>query len=330
MPPCSSQADAAQRSYDEALLLDLQYRWDFKRFTQRASRHVFDAWYYGGMSVWSSINTGLGIAGLGIGAIEGVGTASGVLQLVVEIAKGWDDMVRDLVLEGKLPELDLLDLTYETADKVQTLLQAKTIQDAVNVLSKGRLFKIVGKFAKVLPWVGIPFDAVSARDNYYKKGVATLAFEEDVKNARTLYAQRKMEIEKLNASVRAYRTCLDSSGCDCTEPDILDRLFDWSAFGSTPPLPRRQIRPRGYDASQTSEGSEVRYIPNGQNLPYRVEFWNKPEAVVATQDAVIEDTLDPNVFDLSTFQFTRIGFLKWDVPLPADRRSRRGSTCGRI
>ncbi len=45
-------------------------------------------------------------------------------------------------------------------------------------------------------------------------------------------------------------------------------------------------------------------------------MWNKPEAPVPTQDAVIYDYLDPGVFDLSTFEFTRVGFLKWDVPLP--------------
>ena len=27
------------------------------------------------------------------------------------------------------------------------------------------------------------------------------------------------------------------------------------------------------------------------------------------------NTLDPSIFDLSTFEFTRFGFLKWDIPL---------------
>jgi len=44
-------------------------------------------------------------------------------------------------------------------------------------------------------------------------------------------------------------------------------------------------------------------------------MWNKPDAPVPTQDATIYDYLDPNVFDLSTFNFTRVGFLSWDVPL---------------
>ena len=45
-------------------------------------------------------------------------------------------------------------------------------------------------------------------------------------------------------------------------------------------------------------------------------MWNKPDAPAPTQDATIYDVLDPNVFDLNTFQFTRVGFLKWDVPWP--------------
>ncbi len=48
---------------------------------------------------------------------------------------------------------------------------------------------------------------------------------------------------------------------------------------------------------------------------YRIEFWNDPSAEVAAQDSIMDDTLDPNLFDLSTFEFTRVGFLRWDVPL---------------
>jgi hypothetical protein len=80
--------------------------------------------------------------------------------------------------------------------------------------------------------------------------------------------------------------------------------------------PEDKFGPAGYDAPGTPAGSEVRYIPATQTMSYRVEFWNKPDAPVPTQDAVIKDTLDADVFDLSTFEFTDFGFLKWDVPLP--------------
>jgi RHS repeat-associated protein len=80
--------------------------------------------------------------------------------------------------------------------------------------------------------------------------------------------------------------------------------------------PEDKFGPTGYDPPGTPEGSEVRYVAAGQTFHYRVEFWNKEDAPVPTQDAIIEDVLDPNVFDLDTFEFTHIGFLKWDVPLP--------------
>lgn len=51
-------------------------------------------------------------------------------------------------------------------------------------------------------------------------------------------------------------------------------------------------------------------------MAYRVDFWNDEDAEVPTQDAVIVDVLNPEHFDLATFEFTRIGFLDWDMPLP--------------
>jgi hypothetical protein len=80
--------------------------------------------------------------------------------------------------------------------------------------------------------------------------------------------------------------------------------------------PEDKWGPAGYDAPETPAGSEAHFILPGETFDYRIEMWNKPEAPVPTQDAVIYDYLDPNVFDLSTFEFTRVGFLKWDVPLP--------------
>ena len=79
--------------------------------------------------------------------------------------------------------------------------------------------------------------------------------------------------------------------------------------------PEDKFGPAGYDPPGTQEYDKMRYVSHGQTLNYSIEFWNKEDAVVPTQDAVIEDILDPSVFDLSTFEFTQFGFLKWDVPL---------------
>jgi RHS repeat-associated protein len=80
--------------------------------------------------------------------------------------------------------------------------------------------------------------------------------------------------------------------------------------------PEDKWGPIGYDAPGTPTSELKHYIlPDGTML-YRIEMWNKPDAPVPTQDATIYDILDPEVFDLSTFQFTRVGFLGWDLPLP--------------
>ncbi|MCP5528023.1 MAG: pre-peptidase C-terminal domain-containing protein [Verrucomicrobiales bacterium] len=79
--------------------------------------------------------------------------------------------------------------------------------------------------------------------------------------------------------------------------------------------PEDKWGPSGFSGTASSGGNLERNILPGGSLDYRVEFWNKEDAVVPTQDCVISDLLDPTRFDLSTFEFTRIGFLDWDVGL---------------
>jgi protocatechuate 3,4-dioxygenase beta subunit len=80
--------------------------------------------------------------------------------------------------------------------------------------------------------------------------------------------------------------------------------------------PEDKWGPAGYDAPDAPVESLMHFVQADQEMSYRIEMWNKPDAPVPTQDATIQDLLDPNVFDLSTFEFTRVGFLKWDKPLP--------------
>ncbi len=80
--------------------------------------------------------------------------------------------------------------------------------------------------------------------------------------------------------------------------------------------PEDKFGPVGYDDPGVLPGMEQRFIQPGQMMHYRIDFWNEEDAEVPTQDAVIVDWLDPAVFDVSTFEFTRIGFLDWDMFLP--------------
>jgi hypothetical protein len=78
--------------------------------------------------------------------------------------------------------------------------------------------------------------------------------------------------------------------------------------------PEDKYGPTGYDAPETSASQLKRWIPAGQPLDYRIDFWNKEDAPAATVDVIITDTLDSNL-DWSTFKFTEIGFLDWRMQL---------------
>ncbi len=79
--------------------------------------------------------------------------------------------------------------------------------------------------------------------------------------------------------------------------------------------PEDKFGPAGYDSADTPAGAERRFVRGDTVYRYRIEFWNKPTAVVPTQDALIVDRLDPR-FDWRTLALTRIGFLRWDIELP--------------
>jgi hypothetical protein len=64
-----------------------------------------------------------------------------------------------------------------------------------------------------------------------------------------------------------------------------------------------------------------RYITRKDSLPYTVFFENKPDASAPAQDVVIDDTLDPSAFDLSTFRFGPVTFGDTTVAVPADTTS---------
>jgi len=102
-----------------------------------------------------------------------------------------------------------------------------------------------------------------------------------------------------------------------------DKLVGSTLSIHTSYTPEDKFGPAGYDTPGTGQGNESRYIRPGETCTYRIEFWNKEDATVPTQDAVIEDILDTNVFDTSTFEFTEIGFLKWEVPLPGGQAINR-------
>ena len=56
------------------------------------------------------------------------------------------------------------------------------------------------------------------------------------------------------------------------------------------------------------------FINSTDEFEYRIDYWNKEDATAPASEVFIRDTLDENL-DLTTFNFTEIGFLRWKVPL---------------
>jgi hypothetical protein len=78
--------------------------------------------------------------------------------------------------------------------------------------------------------------------------------------------------------------------------------------------PEDKFGPTGFDPPDTPAAQREHWIPADRPLDYRIDFWNKEDALAATTDVIISDTLDADL-DWSTFYFTEIGFLDWQVPL---------------
>ena len=76
--------------------------------------------------------------------------------------------------------------------------------------------------------------------------------------------------------------------------------------------PEDKFGPAGYDAGTVPEGQLERWVQPGNIFDYRIEFWNREDALVPAQDAVFVDELNPNLVDLSTLEFERVGFLDWE------------------
>jgi parallel beta-helix repeat protein len=79
--------------------------------------------------------------------------------------------------------------------------------------------------------------------------------------------------------------------------------------------PEDKYGPIGYDPEDAQPDQRSRFVKGDQSFDYRIDFWNREDAPVPTQDVFIEDQLDSNL-DWSTFEFGEFGFLKWGVDVP--------------
>ncbi len=83
---------------------------------------------------------------------------------------------------------------------------------------------------------------------------------------------------------------------------------------ATSVTPEDKLGASGYDRINVTPDTRYRYVDPSAGLSYRIEFWNKEDATAPAQEVFIRDTLDEN-FDLTTLNFTEVGFLRWTVKL---------------
>jgi hypothetical protein len=109
--------------------------------------------------------------------------------------------------------------------------------------------------------------------------------------------------------------------------DILDDLEDIAdkclpppddsgkqAGGAGSTTPEDKFGPSGFDLPNIVPADRHRYLSNEQVFNYRIDYWNKEDATAPAVEVFIRDTLDED-FDLTTFNFTEFGFLRWTVEL---------------
>lgn len=100
---------------------------------------------------------------------------------------------------------------------------------------------------------------------------------------------------------------------DCAPSNI--NSFELALYGIGSVTPEDKYGPAGFDqGSDLAIENKKRFIPEGQLFEYKIDYWNKEDATAPAAEVFIRDTLDTN-FDINTFNFTEIGFLRWKLPL---------------
>ncbi|MFZ2899602.1 MAG: hypothetical protein WA004_13310 [Saprospiraceae bacterium] len=104
-----------------------------------------------------------------------------------------------------------------------------------------------------------------------------------------------------SALASAYESCKNSS------------ISEVTVVGSSTPEDKYGITgAEQIDGLAPSERKN--FIHDIREFSYKIEYWNKEDATAPAAEVFIRDTLDVH-FNLETFNFTEIGFLRWQIPL---------------
>jgi hypothetical protein len=99
---------------------------------------------------------------------------------------------------------------------------------------------------------------------------------------------------------------------ECKKVDVPEEQNgETKVTGST--TPEDKYGPIGASTAINDSDSH-HYIDSSKVFEYRVDYWNKEDATAPAAIVYIRDTLDTN-FNLQSFNFTEVGFLKWKVKL---------------
>ncbi len=100
---------------------------------------------------------------------------------------------------------------------------------------------------------------------------------------------------------------------NCRDNEDLPNTENNSGEGVTSTTPEDKYGPVGA-SSAINDSISHHYIESSKVFEYRVDYWNKEDATAPAAIVYIRDTLDTN-FNLQSFNFTEVGFLKWKVKL---------------
>ncbi len=112
-------------------------------------------------------------------------------------------------------------------------------------------------------------------------------------------------------TISVYKEIMDL-GNNCVEPDP-PKQHPIQPVSASDPEDKYGVS--GVERFDDAKLSELQHFINKTNeFNYHIDFWNKEDATAPVAEAYIRDTLD-NKFDLSTFNFTNFGFLRWNIKL---------------
>ena len=142
-------------------------------------------------------------------------------------------------------------------------------------------------------------EQLDALINIYNWEDAVRDFSETLGKYLDWYDNIENVYNELNDWLEIYNKCREKEDEDEKDVGPVSSIDPEDKFG-----------PTGYDVPETPLEQRKRFVVGSQPLSYRIEYWNREDATAPAQEVFLKDTLDEK-FDISTFEFTQAGLLKW-------------------